>query len=149
MNNKYDFPNNWNERQYFLHACFVDNLKLFYKQWIEHSPNRAQYFLSVPLLIHKYWQPSNICRVSGEILTPNNIDIFHSYWTSGWYPVRKDLKRSGELEEAYECQKIDKSCNDCKYFNRKDYWCTKLDALPKGSAPNFCYNHECFTHRKD
>mgnify|MGYP000524792887 CR=1 FL=1 len=68
----------------------------------------------------------------------------------------KACKGEGVKAEAYECQNIDRDCNDCKHFTREAYLgnsifsgeCGKFNK-PVKAYPNYCSNHECFEHRKD
>ncbi len=86
-------------------------------------------------------------------------DVTPSYWLGGAYPCHRACKVEGYANEAYECQKIDADCNDCKHFKRekhlskggKGIWqgqCLKFDCLTL-AYPNFCSNKQCFEHRKD
>jgi hypothetical protein len=158
---EYNFPNNWTDKQYFIYACFIDDLQLFYKQYIEQGKRqgRIQKFnLDVNgNYVHKYWCPSNICCESNDVLTINNIDIKVTYWTPFvWKPIKKELKQLATKKEAYECQLIDCSCNDCKNLLRnidianvgKFNICTlnkPVDVTPNVCNPN---NTNCFVHRK-
>ena len=68
----------------------------------------------------------------------------------------KNCKEEGKKLEAYECQKIDADCNDCKHFLRQDnksngIWhgfCNKKQVNTVAYV-NFCSSNECFEHRKD
>jgi hypothetical protein len=103
------FLSNLSEKQYFIHACFVHDLQQFYKQWIEQKKGRIQYFTTTPngLLQHKYWQPSSTCCQSGQLLSPNNIDVKIGYWTPfTWKPILPQLKQQAMKDEAYQCQLI-------------------------------------------
>jgi hypothetical protein len=150
----FPFKYDWSEKQFFIYACFVDNLQQFYKDWIEQGrkAGRIQFFdvLGNGMFFHKYWMPSNICCESGDILTTDNIDIKVGYWFPHlWKPIRKDLKQQAMKFEALECQKIDCSCNDCKYLDRVKSWCNKLDKKTNING-NFCHpqNINCFEHRR-
>lgn len=152
---EYPFQYNWSERQFFLYACFVDDLQKFYRDWIEQGKKsgRIQFFDVAPngTLTHKYWRPSNICCESGEVLTNDNIDIKVGYWTPNlWKPIRKDLRQEAIKFEALECQKIDVSCNDCKHLDRTNKHCNKLNKKVS-IKPNACHpqNQNCFEHRRD
>ncbi len=151
----YPFPNNWSDREYFLYACFVPDLQVFYNEWIEQGgkkKGRIQYFDILPdgRLEHKYWKPSNKCCQSGELLTNKDIDIKASYWTPNlWKPIRKDLLAEAKKAESFECQNIDCSCNDCKWLNRADSWCTKFDKKTRAEVNIACpENINCFEHRR-
>lgn len=70
--------------------------------------------------------------------------------------VHKSCKQKVISKTAYECQKIDADCNDCRHFQRGEYlgndvWqgmCKKYGRSTK-AYPNYCSNHPCFEHRKD
>lgn len=149
---EYPFEHNWSEKQYFIHACLSDDLQVFYRNWIDQKKDRIQYFTSLNgVLEHRYWIPSNICVESGEVLTADNIDVMVGYWTPNiWKPIRKDLKVASAKEEAFLCQKIDCSCNDCAFLDRKNKWCSKFDK-ETAIKPNLCHpeNQDCFKHRKE
>ena len=81
----FPFKYDWSEKQFFIYACFVDDLQQFYQDWIEQGKKagRIQFFDKGidGKLTHKYWRPSNICCESGELLTKENIDVKVGYWT--------------------------------------------------------------------
>ena len=150
----FPFKYDWSEKQFFIYACFVDDLQQFYNDWVEQGrkAGRIQFFDidSDGKLTHKYWQPSNICCESGEVLTKENIDVKVGYWLPYlWKPIRKDLKQQAMKFEAFECQKIDCSCNDCKHLDRAKSWCNKLDKKTSINE-NLCHpqNQNCFEHRR-
>jgi hypothetical protein len=135
------------EKDYFIQACFSDNLSEFYEKWIKEKPDRQQFFNN---LFHKYWIPSKYCCESGVLLSIDTIAIRISYWTPFiWKPIHKDLLQKSKQFESHECQLIDTNCNDCKYLNREGSACIKFDKLVKLS-PNICQpeNSNCFIHRK-
>jgi len=149
---------NWNNKKLFLTACFVDDLQTFYKKMILDNNGRINQFegnLSLNNfqqrnnIEHKLWFPSTICCETGELLTQENIDIKIGYWMNIWKPIRKDLKEEAMKKEAFECQKIDCSCNDCKFLDREKSWCNKLDKKTSIDV-NLCHpqNLNCFEHRK-
>ncbi len=149
----FSFPNNWSEKQYFIHACFVDDLQVFFSEWVEQGrkSGRIQFFDTKDdgTFEHKYWKPSNKCCVTGEILTKDNIDVRVGYFTPNiWKPVRKDLMQEAKKQEAYECQKIDCSCSDCKFSDRAERFCNKFSRKIK-IISGVCHpqNLECFEHR--
>lgn len=97
-----------------------------------------------------------LCRYcEKEIPTGEEVST-HSYWKPFKYWSHNDCKKKGEASEAYECQKLDSDCNDCKFFERgkllrKGVYtghCKKFDKEVK-AFPNFCSGRECFKHRKD
>jgi hypothetical protein len=150
----FPFRYDWSEKQFFIYACFVDDLQQFYNDWVEQGrkAGRIQFFNteSDGKLTHKYWQPSNICCESGEVLTKENIDVKVGYWLPYLRkPIRKDLKQQAMKFEALECQKIDSSCSDCKHLDRAKSWCNKLDKKTNINE-NLCHpqNQHCFEHRQ-
>mgnify|MGYP001578250881 CR=1 FL=1 len=152
---KFPFPHNWSEKQYFIYACFVDNLQNFYKEWAEQGrkSGRIQFFDTKGdgALEHKYWKPSNICQISGDVLTNETIDIKVGYFTPFiWKPVHKNFLLKAKKEEAFECQKIDCSCSDCKFVDRENSFCNKFNWKTKIFAGS-CHpqNIGCFQHRLD
>jgi hypothetical protein len=150
---KYNLGINWSKKQYFLHACFADDLQEYYKEYIAQKFNRKQEFNELPngVLIHKDWCPSRICRHSKQTIESiDDLDVFVGYWTPHcWYPVKKEFRKIGMDLEAYECQLIDCSCNDCVFLDRANILCTKFNK-PTFILPNHCHpqNQDCFKHRK-
>jgi hypothetical protein len=140
------------DRDLFIEACFAKDLQQFYQDMINSSKGKAQLFSNVNgKLIHKQWNPSKICCESSQELTRDTIDIKIGYWTPFvWKPIRKDLKKEAMKREAYLCQKVDMSCNDCTNLKRENSWCNKLDK-PVKVYPNTCHpqNIHCFEHRSD
>ena len=152
---KDELSHNLSEKEFFISACFADDLQLFYKQWIEKGKKngRIQFFEARDdgLLIHKYWKPSNICCETGEKLTKDDIDVKVGYWTPYiWKPVKKDVKQYSAMKEIVECQKIDCSCNDCLYLNRSEKKCDLFNNQIQINV-NTCEvnNQKCFKHRKE
>lgn len=150
--NSLPFKHNWSEKQFFIHACFADDLQQFYVDWIKQSSGRAQFFDTGinGKLTHKYWRPSSICCESGDELFKETIDVKIGYWTPNlWKPVNKALKQEAMRYEALECQNIDCSCNDCKYLCRDKKWCDKL-CKKIIIRSNTCHpeNQGCFKHRR-
>lgn len=115
--------------------------------------NEADYLASLPdvcrfckdsgcdSFVAPYWQFDIITRQG--IAKPKN-------------RCHKSCKADGVKAEAYECQKIDADCNDCKHFVRGSYLgnsvysgaCSKFNKAVK-AYPNKCTSNECFEHRKD
>jgi len=97
-----------------------------------------------------------------EITEDDEIAYAPSYW---WphgdiYPVHKECKKEGKMQEAYDCQCIDADCNDCAFFERKENskWVCYGICRNKDSAefnkevkayPNCWSGRVCFVHRKD
>lgn len=109
-----------------------------------------------------------ICRYcKKEINKEDEIETF-AYWMTNEktknvqielrpkFYSHKECLLEGKKKEAYDCQKVDQDCNDCKYFIRKEMLnkgvftgqCSKFDKEVK-AYPNFCSGHECFVHRLD
>ena len=140
------------EREYFFDACFSEDLQQFYKDYVSEKKDRIQLFDEYAgKLEHKYWKPSNICTESGDKLDRKTIDVKVSYWTPNlWKPIRKDLKAKAQKEEAYACQTIDCSCNDCAFLDRAKSFCTKKNKRTEiWSNTAQPQNLECFKHRLD
>jgi hypothetical protein len=138
------------EREYFIDACFCEDLPKWYKEYVAEKPSRIQHFFQ-DTLIHLYWNPSEICRHSGIKLTKENIDIVQGYWTPyTWFPVHKDFKKACYEQEAFVCQNIDMNCNDCIYLNRNETLCILSLDKKVSFIPNTCMpeNMNCFKHRK-
>ena len=111
------------------------------------------------------------CYYCKKELKEKDCVITAAYWSGFWMVCHKECKESGEKEQAYECQLIDRDCNDCFYFNRmynvdKWHWlgsCSNENRKPFRPASNYepyldnlvlaqpCTPtlHECFLHRKD
>jgi hypothetical protein len=156
------------EKELFIEACFTSDLQNFYKNYILEKPSRLQEFvnssfiknqkinedvLSTFILVKWKWQPSNICRFTGTHLIKYETGITYSYWGGIWYPCLNTQIKAQQKYEAYECQKIDCSCNDCLFLNRiniKKGKCIKLNK-EVNIFPNTCQieNQECFVHRLD
>lgn len=115
--------------------------------------NEAEYLASLP----------DKCKACGG---SGCDDYAAPYWQYDIETVQGVCKPKGRVHKAckaeyvsitaYECQKIDADCNDCKHFLRGVYlgndifdgMCKKFDKSVK-AYPNFCSNHPCFEHRKD
>jgi hypothetical protein len=92
---------------------------------------------------------NNKCRFCKK--EPIDSVITKSYWWSLWSICCKGCKQKGEVEESYECQKIDSDCNDCLYFVRLKGavgTCRKFNKEVVAS-PNFASGFDCFKHRKE
>jgi hypothetical protein len=140
------------EKQWFIEACFTDDLQGLYKRYISEVRGAEQFFNGTLIreLTHKYWLPGNICKYSGEKLTKDNIDIAIGYWTPfSWRPVLKRYKEIYLKNEYFACQCIDCSCNDCISLDRAKKLCTKYNKTVS-IKPNTCQpqNINCFIHRK-
>lgn len=98
---------------------------------------------------------SDLCRYCG---LPGSDTVTHSYWTATKFPCHSACKKSGEKQEAYECQLIDADCNDCGYFRQthnhgkgvRSGICTKVSPpSPTMAYSNKATGHGCFVHRRD
>lgn len=141
---------NKTDKQVFIEACLSENLQTYYAQYIAERPTReAAFSKENGVLVHKQWRPSPRCTVTGGRLTSTNIDVIAGYWTPHlWKPVRKDLRASAMKEEAYQCQLLDTSCNDCKHLVRADGKCGKFDTPVYLGVNESCpQNAKCFEHR--
>jgi hypothetical protein len=114
-------------------------------------PNR---YLHAYLLM-KRLSPSKHCRFCSEPLTEETFDVATSYWWAFQHPCHKGCREKGQAKEAYECQKLDRDCNDCGYFQRTENgrWvchgiCLKT-GQPAKAYPNNASLNPCFVHRKD
>ncbi len=91
------------------------------------------------------------CRYCTKPIKKEDIVITEAYYQPFKFFSHKNCKKEGYKEEAYECQKIDSDCNDCKYFDRikgSQGNCTKFNKEVEARA-NFASGLKCFTHRKD
>ena len=139
-----------NRKDLFIKACNEDNGELFFADFSDQESK-----IGYVIRPHCQW-----CKKSGVN------DIYYSYWKATWTPTHKECKPLLSKETAYECQKIDANCNDCKFFiAKKTYrgggtsWrtgeCEKGDAnlklfpdkYPALAQPNFCQGNDCFIHR--
>lgn len=111
----------------------------------------------------------NLCRYCDLAVDSRDAVITHSYWQGLPFISHRACKDSGFKAEALECQSIDRSCNECKYFKRggaikyeqwnEDFtecqlpfwawwgWCDKFKK-PQTAEPMTCMGMECFEHRK-
>lgn len=94
------------------------------------------------------------CRYCSKPVEESEVVMTASYWSSFPDICHAVCKDAGEREEAFECQKIDADCNDCKHLVstydgpevRKGN-CLKF-SKPVTARPNFCSNLPCFEHRR-
>lgn len=154
------------DKQYFIEACFSDNLQDFYREYLRENIAKVNHF-KLPcginvyqaianktiLLEHWFWSPSNTCIKSGEKLTTENIDVHVGYWYPLWKPIHKDYAKKYKEDEVYACQSIDMNCNDCINFKRIEGnhgECTIKNNEKIITNPNACspQNTNCFKHRK-
>ena len=85
-----------------------------------------------------------------------------SYWGAAKDVTHERCRVAGLKDEAYECQKIDADCNDCRDFrayrkgepgyavtkHARRGWCQRFDRETV-AFPVFCSGRACFTHRRD
>lgn len=151
---------NLSEREYFIEACFAEDLQSWYKEWVYQKKDRVQFFNfrlgSEGIYEHNSWCPSKVCCDSGKTLIKEDMDVKSGYWTPHlWKPIHKDLLKEAKAFEAMQCQIIDADCNDCKYFKRgkelgtgiTEGLCLKFNYPTKGYV-NVCSGKNCFEHRK-
>ena len=131
-----------NRRQLFIEACNTNNADLFFNDFSEQE-SRIGYIVR------------NYCSYCGK---KEINDIYHSYWGAVWIPTHKVCKPLLSSETAYECQKIDANCNDCKFFtateSHKGIGTSWRDGIcvnghDAHAQPNFWQGNKCFEHRKD
>lgn len=158
------------DREIFKSACYAEDKKKFYNELIASGGISDQNFwLHGDKIAHKYHNPSTTCRYCKKDVVESDFDIYVGYWEPHlWFICHKDCLSKQKKLESYECQLIDKNCNDCRYMIRdkekQDYWndWTRLN-LGKKSDINYgkCqkYNkdisfipvnsmdNECFEHR--
>lgn len=58
------------------------------------------------------------CRHCGKPVRREESGVIVGYWTPIWFIAHKECEKLGKADEAYQCQKIDRDCNDCKHFER-------------------------------
>lgn len=111
---------------------------------------------------------TNKCRACDGDIAADDFDIHVGYWTPNlWFPIHKGCAQTYRSAEAYECQLIDRNCNDCRHFKRGQTakvvadvsrlllprinehvgFCEKNQAQVFAS-PNHCTGMPCFEHRK-
>ena len=131
------------KREAFQDMCYGREPKVWDNQWICFDGG----------ITSKH--QNNICRYCKQEIKEEDFCITYGYWYPLWYPSHKDCKQEGENNEAFECQKIDSACNDCKYFNRDTEKSGKIVFYGICSKKNkevrtsrcFCENRDCFVHR--
>lgn len=95
------------------------------------------------------------CRYCNVALDQGSFAIGFTYWRAMWEPYHAQCKERGMAENAFECQRIDADCNDCKHFKRGERigatsfngHCLKKNISAKAFV-NFASGHDCFEHRK-
>lgn len=94
------------------------------------------------------------CRYCKTPMSEEDAVVTYGYWspTHLMSLCHSWCKQNGEAEEAYECQKIDKACNDCANYRRSDSTCMldgrHTQATPNNAAKSTLHD-TCFVHRKD
>lgn len=143
------------KRDYFIKACYSDIPSGFYGYyiWLKNQGLDEQ----VAYSMSRNCDPSNVCRFCRERISEGDFDVTPAYWGGGMYPCHKKCKKDGVKREAYDCQLIDASCNDCKHFLHHETVnvvgmkhrvgiCRKSGESVK-AYPNFAMGKECFEHR--
>jgi hypothetical protein len=151
----------------FIDACYADDLSSFLKICLG-SRKLSDQELS---FLHAYYcttsngecynkdckvrwlagSPSSVCRYCEQYIERDDIVIAYSYWSAYWYPSHKYCQKSGYDKEAFDCQLIDASCSDCKFFHRDEGvygQCLKYDKPVEGHS-NLAMCMPCFEHRKN
>jgi hypothetical protein len=59
-----------------------------------------------------------ICRYCGQIIDQGQEAKTFAYWSKTPDFCHLPCQKEGERIEAIDCQKIDKDCNDCIFFQR-------------------------------
>ena len=78
------------------------------------------------------------CRYCGKPVESAELAWTCAYWkvpgiaNQPKYACHAICKREGERREAYECQTIDRSCNDCAHFRREQ--CIQRPERPSDEA---------------
>jgi hypothetical protein len=92
-----------------------------------------------------------ICRYCGQ---DGATERTLSYWGKSAFFSHEPCRKTGERQEATDCQTIDANCNDCKNYQRKRNLqntstghCVKLN-IPVTGSPNKWQGNECFEHRR-
>ena len=144
-----------NEKDIFKKACYSTDIQVLYKECLKRRWLSMQILEEYGGVIsHPLWRLSTKCHQCKEEIEEKDFAYFASYWTPHlWRPVHKECRNECKFNDAYECQKIDCSCNDCGHFDRisqQKGTCTKFDKKVTPWANTCCpQNLECFTHRKD
>lgn len=83
----------------------------------------------------------------------------YSYWWHMPFVCHAECQKSGELQEAMDCQTIDADCNDCIWLKRSGKeiprsiprafigTCLKFNKSTV-AYPHFWTGRECFEHRR-
>ena len=113
------------------------------------------------------WIIKNYCKYCEQRINEEDFDVSSSYWNNFWEATHKECKEKGDKKEEVECQKIDKNCNECKYFKRKGFdeklldtqgnklfnsigcYFGKCEKVNKNvtATRNICQGNKCFIHR--
>ena len=149
-----------NIKRIFFEACIFGDMKNLLRLCKKHSTTKDTIDLwSVN------WILGSGCRYCEKKVKEKDFCITTTYWWPRWATSHKQCKEMGEKIEAYECQTIDASHNDCKYFQREHFdekrkgdkgfipkigvwvgYCTKCKKEVTTSR-NFSENIPCFVHR--
>jgi len=88
---------------------------------------------------------SKVCRYCKKELSEENFEFSTTYWSPMLAPCCNNnaCKESGEKQEAYECQNIDKNCNECKYFERIEFSSNIIAQTANIFGNIGCYIGEC------
>lgn len=103
-----------------------------------------------------------ICRYCGQPIAAGTAVVTFAYWDWGLPQAKREkfychaqCKAAGLKHEAFECQRIDADCNDCKHFARGQIIGTNAIAgqclkFNKATVawPNKWRGLDCFEHRR-
>lgn len=111
--------------------------------------------IETPLRFKAVWCKKE-CRYCGKEVKQEDSVVTYSYWNALLAISHKECKEEGFKEEAYECQKIDANCNECKHFirgakaNPTGHYgmCGKFNKAVVAHSNN-AQGNDCFIHRRD
>lgn len=106
------------------------------------------------------------CRYCEQPVAPADSVTTVSYWSAIPYVCHRACKVTGVKQEAFDCQMLDRDCNDCRCFIRGEAvrkfneagqpqpisafhgMCLKFDRQTM-AFPNQSTGRECFEHRRE
>jgi len=93
-------------------------------------------------------QIKNECRHCKKRVLEEDFDIAIGYWYPNcWYICHKECVKEQRVGEAYECQKLDRNCNDCAFMVRDKVRQEKWNPNP-GGINKILYG-KCTNYDKD
>ena len=111
-------------------------------------------------IAHESFHISDKCRYCNVVITrQDSFCITESYWKAVGFLCHTACLKKGKATEEYECQLLDQSCNDCRFFVRNQIvktssigTCRKNDGgygiVSVKAFPVTSVGHLCFVHRK-